>query len=479
MTVFWFRHSLSSLLSLGLLTGIVAPLPQLAPQRAIAQNQDEQTNIQVYDQASPAVVAIIAGNSSGSGSIITPDGLVLTNAHVVQQASGRTVTVRLSNGDEYTADILGFDPNGQDLAALQLHNARNLPTINIARPDSVRVGQRAFAIGSPFGLETTFTVGIISRIDPDEGTIQTDAAINPGNSGGPLLNSNGQMVGVNTAIFSVGRESGNIGIGFAIPINDVQPFLSVIRQGRGSDTARTGSRLPGSEAPRRVELNGAPIRGTLGPDSHILPGDNSYFNAYSFEGRAGQTVSLDLTSDDFDTYLILLDSNGNSVAQDDDSASGTNARIVTQLPQSDTYILLANSFSSGESGDYELTLRSQGSQGSQVSSSRQDRILLNESGVLRTGDPSLPDDGSLFHQYEFSGRAGQSITIRLESSEFDTYLILFDDDGNLIEQNDDVGPGNTDSELTVRLPETRDYIVVVNSYDDTGRGRYRLTVEEN
>jgi len=476
MTVFWFRHSLSSLLSLGLLTGIVAPLPQLALQPAIAQNQDEQTNIRVYDQASPAVVAIIAGNSSGSGSIITPDGLVLTNAHVVQQASGQSVTVRLSNGDEYTADILGFDPNGQDLAALQLRNARNLPTINIASPNSVRVGQRAFAIGSPFGLETTFTVGIISRIDPDEGTIQTDAAINPGNSGGPLLNSNGQMVGVNTAIFSVGRESGNIGIGFAIPITDVQPFLSAIRQGQGSETARTGSRLPGSQAPRSLELNGSPIRGTLGPDSNVLPGDNSYFNAYSFEGRAGQTVSLDLTSNDFDAYLILLDSNGNSVAQDDDSASGTNARIVTQLPETGTYILLANSFRGGESGDYELTLRSQGGQ---PSSNRRGRLLLDETGVLRTGDPSLPEDGSLFHQYGFSGEAGQSITIRLESSEFDTYLLLFDNEGNLIDQNDDIGPGNTDSELRVRLPETRDYIVVVNSYDNTGRGRYRLTVEQN
>lgn len=112
MSPFWFRYGISSLLTAGLLTGVVAPIPQLAPRGAIAQNQDEQTNIRVYDQASPAVVAIIAGNSSGSGSIITPDGLILTNAHVVQEAAGRSVRVRLSNGQEYTADILGYDPAG-------------------------------------------------------------------------------------------------------------------------------------------------------------------------------------------------------------------------------------------------------------------------------------------------------------------------------------------------------------------------------
>ncbi|USR90058.1 DVUA0089 family protein [Phormidium yuhuli AB48] len=475
MSPFWFRYGISSLLTAGLLTGVVAPIPQLAPRGAIAQNQDEQTNIRVYDQASPAVVAIIAGNSSGSGSIITPDGLILTNAHVVQEAAGRSVRVRLSNGQEYTADILGYDPAGQDLAALRIRNASNLPTIQIARPESVRVGQRAFAIGSPFGLETTFTVGIISRIDPRDGTIQTDAAINPGNSGGPLLNSDGQMVGVNTAIFTVGREGGNIGIGFAIPITDVRPFLTAIDQGRGADTARAGSRLPGAQPPQAVQLDGAPIRGQLGSDSNMLPVDNSYFNAYSFEGRAGQTVVLNMTSNEFDAYLILLDSNGNSIAQDDDGGAGTDARIVSQLPANDTYIVLANSFRGGESGRYELTLTSQAGQQSRPQTS----ILLDEQGVLRTGDPMLPDDGSLYHEYQFEGRAGQLVTINLESSEFDTYLFLFDNQDNLIDQNDDINPGNTNSRLMLRLPYTGTYFVIVNSYDNTGRGRYRLTVEEN
>ncbi|TAF55931.1 MAG: hypothetical protein EAZ61_03795 [Oscillatoriales cyanobacterium] len=149
---------------------------------AIAQASDEDINVRVYELASPAVVAIDVGNGSGSGSIITPDGLVLTNSHVVERATG-PVTVTLNDGRELTADVVGFDPSGRDLAAVQIRNVSNLPTIQRgARP--VRVGQRAFAIGSPFGFSNTFTIGIVSRIDPDDGTIQTDAAINPGNSGG-------------------------------------------------------------------------------------------------------------------------------------------------------------------------------------------------------------------------------------------------------------------------------------------------------
>ena len=149
------------------------------PQPAWAQDVDEEISIRVYQQASPAVVAIDTGDGAGSGSIITPDGLVLTNAHVLGDA--RTVTVRLADGQQFQGDVVGYGERGLDLAAVRIRGGRgNFPTIRIAPPGSVRVGQRAFAIGNPFGLQGTFTVGIVSRIDPERGLIQTDAAINPG-----------------------------------------------------------------------------------------------------------------------------------------------------------------------------------------------------------------------------------------------------------------------------------------------------------
>ena len=135
---------------------------------AIAQDLEEQTNIEVYQQASPAVVSVEAGEGSGSGSIVTPDGLILTNAHVI--GNNTTAQVRLADGREFTGDVVGFATSRVDLAAIQLRNSpRDLPTIEIAPAGSVQVGQRAFAIGNPFGLQGTLTVGIVSRIDLDRG----------------------------------------------------------------------------------------------------------------------------------------------------------------------------------------------------------------------------------------------------------------------------------------------------------------------
>ena len=162
---------------------------------AIAENAEEQTNIRIYEKASPAVVTVDTAKSNGSGTIISPDGMVLTNAHVV--SAGGTVNIIMSDGRKLVADVVGFGEAGLDLAVVKIRGQNNLPTIPLARPGSVKVGQQAFAIGNPFGrFQGTFTIGIVSRIDTQGGLIQTDAAINPGNSGGPLLNSSGELIGV-------------------------------------------------------------------------------------------------------------------------------------------------------------------------------------------------------------------------------------------------------------------------------------------
>ena len=214
---------------------VITPRGELAPA--------EQTAITLFQSVAPSVVQVVAGDrrgqgGSGTGFVWDRLGHIVTNNHVVEGAS--RVAVRMATGDVYRAELIGRAPN-YDLAVLQVPGSARLPApITLGDSDDLKVGQWAFAIGNPFGLDQTLTTGIISalnrRLPTSEGreladVIQTDAAINPGNSGGPLLDSAGRLIGVNTAIFS--PSGANAGIGFAIPtkvVNRIVPEL--IAKGR-------------------------------------------------------------------------------------------------------------------------------------------------------------------------------------------------------------------------------------------------------
>jgi serine protease Do len=172
-------------------------------------------------------------HAQGSGFIISPDGLLLTNAHVV--AGAKVVTVKLSDHREYRAKVLGAD-KVSDIAVLKI-DAHNLPTVQLGNSDALAVGDYVLAIGEPFGLEETATAGIVSakgRSLPGDGYvpfIQTDAAVNPGNSGGPLFDASGQVVGINAQIYS--NSGGYQGVSFAIPINvAVQIKDQIVKTGK-------------------------------------------------------------------------------------------------------------------------------------------------------------------------------------------------------------------------------------------------------
>ncbi len=214
---------------------------------------DEQTNIEVFQSASPSVVYITSlaiqrdrfslnlleiPQGTGSGFIWNSDGHVITNFHVIQNASGAKVT--LADHSTWDARLVGTAPD-QDLAVLSINAPRSrLKPLPIGRSSDLQVGQNVFAIGNPFELDQTLTTGIISalgreinsvsgRTIPD--VIQTDAAINPGNSGGPLLDSAGRLIGVNTAIYSPSGSSA--GIGFAVSVDTVNRVVpQLIRYGR-------------------------------------------------------------------------------------------------------------------------------------------------------------------------------------------------------------------------------------------------------
>jgi serine protease Do len=169
--------------------------------------------------------------SLGSGFIISADGYIITNDHVVGEAT--KITVRLSDKEEYTAKVVGRDEK-TDLALIKIEANRPLPTLPLGDSADLQVAEWVLAIGNPFGLEQTVTVGIVSAKARVIGAgayddfIQTDASINPGNSGGPLLNLRGEVVGINSSIFSQG--GGNVGIGFAIPVNLAKSITDQLRE---------------------------------------------------------------------------------------------------------------------------------------------------------------------------------------------------------------------------------------------------------
>lgn len=217
--------------------------------RSAGLSSDELNNIDIYKTAHLATVNITStvyrrtiflemypAKDQGSGFIINGDGRILTNSHVV--ANEHQLEVTLSDQTKYKATLLSRDESN-DLALLQIIPRKKLPWLRLGDSDGLQVGQKVLAIGNPFGLDGTLTTGVVSALNRPirgendqrlEGLIQTDAAINMGNSGGPLLDSAGDVIGINTAI--LGPNGGNIGIGFAMPINRAKLMLDDLQAGR-------------------------------------------------------------------------------------------------------------------------------------------------------------------------------------------------------------------------------------------------------
>lgn len=242
----WFCISLLSSILMPVLAGAQQPSIDKPQDYAVFSTDDEANNIEVFRQASPSVVYITNSRlvrrsffslnpeeipaGSGSGFIWDEHGYIVTNFHVIQNAS--RITVTLQDGTTWDAQVVGAEPD-KDLAVLKIDAPEEqLHPLQLGDSSLLEVGRKVVAIGNPFGLDTTMTVGVVSALGREinsvtrrriRDVIQTDAAINPGNSGGPLLNSLGQLIGVNTAIYS--PSGANSGIGFAIPVNTVRQIV--------------------------------------------------------------------------------------------------------------------------------------------------------------------------------------------------------------------------------------------------------------
>lgn len=268
--VAWDLHSLTAPFSR-------SALKWSEPASAAGLTAEEQNNIDIYKAAKLATVYItstavrrdffygpVASQSLGSGFLINDNGFILTNFHVISGSS--RIQVTLSDQTQYYATALDPD-RSDDLALIKINPKRKVEYLRLGDSDRLQVGQKVLAIGNPFGLEGTLTVGVVSSIgrainaensERLQGMIQTDAAINGGNSGGPLLDSAGNVVGINTAI--LGQT--NIGIGFALPINRAKALLSDYQAGRVTERPRAGITTELVAGDLATAL-GLPVRGGL------------------------------------------------------------------------------------------------------------------------------------------------------------------------------------------------------------------------
>ncbi|GFJ89503.1 peptidase S1 [Phytohabitans rumicis] len=233
-------------------------------------------------QVENSVVSITTGNAEGSGVILSADGYILTNNHVVEGAQGSTVTVNFADGKTARATIVGTDPR-TDLAVVKAEGVSGLTAAKLGDSDAMQVGDTVLAIGSPLGLQGSVTSGIISAKDRTiqtgseqqqnpfqqqqstpvtsiSGLLQTDAPINPGNSGGALVNTNGEVIGINTAIATSGSSTGNIGVGFAIPSNKAKEVAEALRNGDKVSHPSLGVSV-------NTGPNGGAVIGSVNPNS--------------------------------------------------------------------------------------------------------------------------------------------------------------------------------------------------------------------
>ena len=305
LILFW--HGLS-----GLLGGIEEKPAE--PRAVLARGDlasDEKATIELFERSRDSVVFITTRaqvrdfwtrnvysvpRGTGSGFIWDADGHVVTNYHVIENASG--ATVKLADGRDYKAELVGASPS-HDIAVLRIGvGFKRPPPVPLGESGNLKVGQKVFAIGNPFGLDWSLTTGIVSALDRSLGEengntidhlIQTDAAINPGNSGGPLLDSAGRLIGINTAIYSPSGASA--GIGFAVPVDTVNRVVpEIIRHGRylrptlgievdeGLNRRLTAALRVEGIAILRVAPDSAAARAGLrgasrGRDGDIVPGD--------------------------------------------------------------------------------------------------------------------------------------------------------------------------------------------------------------
>lgn len=403
-----------------------------------------------------AVVYVQTDRGQGSGVIIDANGLIITNAHVVE--GSRQVQVRIQ-GRMVEAEVVSIGSSRcLDLALLKVEGQRNLSTLELGEMDSIATRQDIYAIGYPGRVpngSASVVQGIISNIHQVEGLLQLSAPINPGNSGGAIVDEDDQLLGIATS-----RLRGDVeGITFAVSIDKVRAFVDAYHQGLIFPIGQYVMPGQGENAlPQILALDVDEVTGVLEPTDGHYCRDRSAVDLYTLEAEAGQAIMLEMQSSQIATYLMLVAPDGQVIAHSTPGERGRSSILMNKLPQSGTYTVIANALNPREYASYQLEATT---------------LLLLETGAIDRSTPPCTEAGHLCLSYAFQGQANQVVSVA-HSAEFTPYLELVDPNGQVIAN----GQADSQGSLALELPADGWYRLYISNVDQEERGAFTLAIRK-
>jgi serine protease Do len=338
-------------------TALPSQLTLTKQPRSTASGTSERERIGLFERSKDAVVTIKTSKNTGSGFIISKDGLLVTNKHVIlndeSQVADR-VAVVMADGTTISANVLGVSRH-QDLALIRIPNQSRLKFLKLANPETIKVGQSVYTIGSPSGIDNVFTAGTLNKIEQAQYLLH-DARIGRGNSGGPLLDSKGEVIGINSAGVKFASDENMISI--ALDIRFVREMLGDY-QAKQSNFI-TIANIDKRTQPTTLPTDGQAIAGTFKAGDETDE-RNIHYRNYVFEGTANRQLTVEMTSQKIDPVLDLYFFNAETKklikvnTNSGISPKNNNAKISTALPEDGFYLLVAKTFQPKETGSYQIT----------------------------------------------------------------------------------------------------------------------------
>jgi len=411
-----------------------------------------------------AVVVVDTDEHFGTGFIVSPDGLILTNAHVADEAS---LIITFADGRREMARFVGFERDGHDLAALRLESGRSEHYLRLAEPSAVEIGQPIFVVGNPFPIfPATLSGGFIANHSERYQLLLVDAPISSGSSGSPVVNPQGLVVGIATSQLldstdPSGVSSYSSGFNTALDRNRIAQFLTDLEAGRVTSIRQANFEwmslpLPHLQPPQRID-------GTLHSQSDRLLQDRSFVDGYTLDLATDQTVIIEMSSSEVDAYLMLHDPWGRMVLENDDAnPNTTDAKLVYRSERGGRYSILANTYASDETGPYNLSVR---------------LLTFGEPTVISghlTTERGESDELDWFQSID--GRRGQTVSILMTSEEVDSYLELLNASGQVIDANDDHSEGTFDARIIHTFEDEGTYQIRATSFGRQDAGAFSLHI---